>query len=124
VTTIVSSRTPAAARSTPTELLGRYRVELLELVTIAEGAAPTEPAVLRTGVDRLVENLNRDLLELYRAAETGVLKARDSAILVPAFEKLRNVLRHRDVRLCSMRDTLHKAVTGMPAMSQERRESV
>ena len=46
-----------------------------------------------------------------------------ASILVPAFERLRNVLRHRDVRLCSMRDTLHKAVTGMPTVSQGARDS-
>ena len=73
-------------------------------------------------VDALVENLNADLLTLYRAVESGALKAREAAILVPAFERLRNVLRHRDVRLCSMRDTLHKAMTGMPATSQDARD--
>jgi len=118
----VNSRTtsgqPADAPQ-PTELLVRYRTRLMELVTAAEAAAPTEPSTLRTGVDQLVDDLNVDLLVLYRAAERGALQPREAAIMLPAFERLRNVLRHRDVRLCSMRDTLHKAVTGMPPTSQD-----
>ena len=106
----------------PATLLARYRARLVELVGSAEAAAPAEPASLRAAVDLLVENLNADLLHLYRAAEQGALEARDAAILLPAFERLRNVLRHRDVRLCSMRDTLHKAVSGMPSMSQDARD--
>ncbi len=108
----------------PASLLAGYRAQLVDLVAIAESTAPAEPAMLRAAVDQLVENLNADLLNVYRAVEKGVLKARDAAILVPAFERLRNVLRHRDVRLCSMRDTLHKAVTGMPTVSQGARDSV
>lgn len=108
----------------PASLLAGYRTRLVELVTIAESTAPAEPAMLRAAVDQLVENLNADLLNVYRAAEKGVLKPRDASVLVPAFERLRNVLRHRDVRLCSMRDTLHKAVTGMPTVSQGARDSV
>lgn len=106
----------------PAALLARYRARLVELVADAEAAEPEEPAALRAAVDGLVETLNADLLHLYRAAEQGALKARDARILLPAFERLRNVLRHRDVRLCSMRDTLHKAVTGMPPMSQDARD--
>jgi hypothetical protein len=107
----------------PAELLVRYRARLMELVTAAAAAAPTEPAALRTGVDQLVDDLNVDLLILYRAAERGALQPREAAIMLPAFERLRNVLRHRDVRLRSMRDTLHKAVTGMPPTSQDARDS-
>ena len=106
----------------PAALLAQYRTRLVELIGTAEASAPSEPASLRAAVDLLVENLNADLLRLYRAVEHGALKPRDAAILLPAFERLRNVLRHRDVRLCSMRDTLHKAVTGMPSMSQDARE--
>lgn len=108
----------------PATLLATYRARLVELIGTAEASAPSEPAPLRAAVDSLVENLNADLLNLYRAVESGGLKPRDAAILLPAFERLRNVLRHRDVRLCSMRDTLHKAVTGMPSMSQDAREQV
>jgi len=118
----VSSRNPPAPAAPPpdvAQLLARYRERLLELVALAEAAAPSEPAHLRAAVDLLVENLNDDLLKIYRATEAGALKAREAAIAVPAFERLRNVLRHRDVRLCSMRDTLHKAVTGMPPASHD-----
>ena len=107
----------------PALLLAGYRTRLLDLVGSAESTAPTEPALLRAAVGQLVENLNADLLDVYRAAETGALAARDAAILVPAFERLRNVLRHRDLHLCSMRDTLHKAVMGMPTVSQVPHES-
>ncbi len=115
--TKTSGREPDAPQ--PAALLARYRARLVELLDSAEASAPSEPASLRAAVDLLVENLNADLLNLYRAVEQGALKPRDAAILLPAFERLRNVLRHRDVRLCSMRDTLHKAVTGMPSMSQD-----
>ena len=117
--TVVRAPDPAH----PASLLAVYRTRLIELIAIAESTAPSEPALLRASVDQLVENLNADLLHVYRAAETGGLVPRDAAILVPAFERLRNVLRHRDVRLCSMRDTLHKAVTGMPTVSQGAHES-
>lgn len=117
--TVVRAPDPAH----PASLLAVYRTRLIELIAIAESTAPSEPALLRASVDQLVENLNADLLRVYRAAETGKLVPRDAAILVPAFERLRNVLRHRDVRLCSMRDTLHKAVTGMPTVSQGAHES-
>ena len=120
--TKTSARAPQPLE--PVVLLATYRARLVELIGTAEAAAPSEPAPLRAAVDALVENLNADLLNLYRAVESGVLKPRDAAILLPAFERLRNVLRHRDVRLCSMRDTLHKAVTGMPSMSQDAREQV
>ena len=106
----------------PAALLAQYRRRLVDLLDIAETSAPAEPAALRAAVDLLVENLNADLLNLYRAVEHGALTPRDAAILLPAFERLRNVLRHRGVRLCSMRDTLHKAVTGMPSMSQDARD--
>lgn len=114
--TNTSARAPRPLE--PAALLARYRARLVELVENAKAAAPSEPASLRAAVDLLVENVNADLLTLYRAAEHGALKPRDAAKLLPAFERLRNVLRHRDVRLCSMRDTLHKAVTGMSSMSQ------
>ena len=116
----VSTRNPPASAAPQPDvavLLARYRDRLIELVALAEAAAPAEPAHLRAAVDLLVENLNEDLLKIYRATESGALKAHEAAIVVPAFERLRNVLRHRDVRLCSMRDTLHKAVTGMPPVS-------
>jgi hypothetical protein len=101
-----------------TILLHRYRTRLIALVEAAEAAAPAEPGELRAAVDQLVDELNANLLTLYRAAERGGLKAREAAILVPTLERLRNVLRRRDVRLCSMRDTLHKAVMTVPTASQ------
>ena len=115
--TVNSNQNAAGATATPPAaiLLIRYRTRLNALLAAAETAAPEEPGELRAAVDQLVEDLNADLLALYRAAERGILKAREAAILVPAVERLRNVLRHRDVRLCSMRDTLHKAVSGLAA---------
>ena len=106
-----------------TALLARYRARLAELLAAAESAAPSEPGELRAAVDHLVEALNADLLGLYRDAERGTLAAREAAILLPALEKLRNVLRHRDVRLRTIRDTLHKAVSAMPPTSQSGRSA-
>gem|GEM_PF-6820194 len=113
-------KTPAGApdAAPATALLARYRARLVALVDSAQAVAPTEPGELRSAVDRLVEELSADLLACYRAAERGELPAGEAAILLPALERLRNVLRHRDTRLRSIRDTLHKAVSAMAPMSQ------
>jgi hypothetical protein len=118
--TVTSPTTPAGAASAPqaSVLLARYRARLATLLAEAEAAAPVEPAALKLALDQLVEDLNADLLTVYRAAERGELAAREAAIVVPAFERLRNVLRQRDVRNGSIRDTLHKAALAMPASSQ------
>jgi hypothetical protein len=99
---------PPAAR-----LLPLYRERLAELLRYAEAASPDEPAPLRRAVDEVVDDLNADLLQLYRQAESGRLRPSDRAIVMTTLERLRNILRIRTGRAWPMRDTLHKALTGL-----------
>lgn len=108
---------PTASGSTAARLLAGYRRRLVELLGRAESAAPREPAELRLAVATLVEELNDDLLRLYRVAESGTLTRGDQMIVMPALERLRDTLRHRGSRLHAMSDTLHKAIAGLPASS-------
>ena len=66
--TLRTAEGSAAAR-----LLASYRRRLQELLGRAELASPAEPAELRLAVGELVEDLNADLLRLYRLAESGAL---------------------------------------------------
>ena len=106
---------PTPDDSAATRLLAAYRQRLLELLRHAELAAPREPAELRLAVGTLVEELNGDLLRLYRLAESGALLRSDQTIVVPTLERLRDTLRQRGARLQRMSDTLHKAVCVLPA---------
>ena len=113
---MTKNTTPRTADgSTAARLLATYRQRLLDLLGRAEEAAPGEPAELRLAVAALVEQLNDDLLRLYRLAENGTLTRSDQTIAVPALERLRDTLRHRGARLHAMSDTLHKAISGLPA---------
>jgi hypothetical protein len=113
VTKITTPRT--ADGSAAARLLASYRRRLLELLGRAELAAPREPAELRLAVATLVEQLNDDLLRLYRVAESGALTRADQMVVMPTLERLRDTLRHRGARLRPMSDTLHKAIAGLPA---------
>ncbi len=101
--------------SAATRLLTGYRRRLAELLDRAETAAPREPAELRLAVASLVDELNDDLLRLYRLAEGGTMTRGDQLVVVPALERLRDTLRHRGSRVHAMSDTLHKAISGLPA---------
>jgi hypothetical protein len=114
----VTQKNASTNSSDPVDLLTGYRDQLARLLASAEAAAPHEPPVLRAAVDSLVEALNADLLRLYRDTEARRRKSKEAAIVVPALERLRNILRHRDVRVRPMRDTLHKAVIGLPLLAQ------
>ncbi|MBS0376308.1 MAG: hypothetical protein JSR73_17145 [Proteobacteria bacterium] len=104
-------------RTTTTRLLADYRQRLAELLSRAEVAAPREPAELKLAVAALVEDLNRDLLRLYRLAEGGTLTREDQLIAMPALERLRDALRHRGARVAPISDTLHKAIATLPVGS-------
>ncbi|HUO80570.1 MAG TPA: hypothetical protein VMU00_10555 [Steroidobacteraceae bacterium] len=113
---MTKNKTSRAHPDSPaTRLLSGYRQRLLDLLGQAEAAAPREPAELRLATAELVELLNRDLLRLYRLAESGTLTNSDQTIAMPALERLRDTLRHRGSRLHAMSDTLHKALAGLPA---------
>jgi hypothetical protein len=112
---VTKNKTPGTTDgSAAARLLASYRRRLVELLGRAELAAPREPADLRLAVATLVEQLNDDLLGLYRLAEDGTLTRNDQLIAMPALERLRDTLRHRGSRLHAMSDTLHKAIAGLP----------
>ena len=111
----MNKKTRPGGNSPAAQLLTSYRQRLLDLLNRAEADAPHEPADLRLSVATLVEALNIDLLRLYRLAETGALTRSDQMIVMPALERLRDTLRHRGSRLQAMSDTLHKAISGLPA---------
>lgn len=94
-------------------LLSAYRLRLTMLLEAAESTAPLESGELKLAVGRLVEDLNADLLRLYRLAEDGALSSIERRVAMPTLERLRDTLRHRGARVRPMRDTLHKAINGL-----------
>ena len=99
---------PAAVR-----LLPLYRRRLIELLRAAEEAAPIEPAALCVAIGKVVADLNADLLGLYRRSEGGFLRRSDQGIVMPALERLRDVLRRHSMQIRPIRDTLRKAISGL-----------
>ena len=104
-----------SAMATPAALaLRSYRERLSQMLTWAENANPSEAGALRLAVARLVEELSRDLLHLYRKLEARELTGTDQTVVMPALERLRDVLRHWRMRARPLRDTLHKAIAAFP----------
>ena len=105
----------SSAMATPAALaLRSYRERLSQMLTWAETADPAEAGALRLAVARLVEELSRDLLHLYRKLEARELTSTDQTVVMPALERLRDVLRHWRMRSRPLRDTLHKAIAAFP----------
>jgi hypothetical protein len=101
--------------ATPAALaLRSYRDRLSQMLTWAESANPADAGALRLAVARLVEELSRDLLDLYRKLEDRELTGTDQTVVMPALERLRDVLRHWRMRARPLRDTLHKAIAAFP----------
>jgi len=107
-----------AAMATPAALaLRSYRERLSEMLAWAESANPAEAGALRFAVARLVEELSSDLLHFYRKLEARELTGTDQTVVLPALERLRDVLRHWRMRSRPLRDTLHKAIATCPTCS-------
>jgi hypothetical protein len=103
---------PQVGSIAATRLLAGYRARLAELLHEARLAAPAEPAAIRFALSDLVDDLNDDLLHLYRRAESQGPQPAEGNIVIAALERLRDVLRQRDRGARPMRDTLHKALGG------------
>jgi hypothetical protein len=110
---VTDKRAVATRNDDPTavRLLPLYRRRLNELLRAADEAAPGEPAALCVAIGRVVADLNADLVGLYRRSEAGVLRRFDQGIVLPALERLRDVLRRRSMQIRPIRDTLRKAIS-------------
>lgn len=97
----------------PARVLPAYRERLSELLRMAEAVAPAEPADLWRAATALVDDLNADLLTLYRRAEADGNHPGGTASVTATLERLRDILRVRSSRARPMRDTLHRALAGL-----------
>jgi len=98
------SATPAA------RALASYRARLAVLLTSIERATAPEVRTLDHAVAKLVDELSVDLLRLYQKQEHHLLIETDRAVVIPALERLRDVLRHRHRRSRPFGDTVKKAI--------------
>jgi hypothetical protein len=110
--TIGTSSAPEATPAART--LAIYRSRLAELLTRAETAAQNGDAEIHFTVSTLVDGLSGDLMRLYDEAQRGVLTQSDRAIVLPALEFMREILRHAWSRPRALRDTLNKALAAVP----------
>jgi hypothetical protein len=90
--------------------LSVYRSLLVNLLTRAEGQGRADEAAIGLAFARLVDGLGADLVQLYQDQAQGLLSESDRLIVLPALERMRNVLRRAHRRTLSLRDTLHKAL--------------
>jgi hypothetical protein len=96
--------TPAA------RALANYRTRLAEILRLTDTATPAQFRALNLAVAHLVDELSHELLLLYQQREHHALTDTDRAIVMPALERVRDVLRHRQRRSRPLHDTLHKAI--------------
>ncbi len=87
-----------------------YRSLLANLLARAEGKDRADEAAIGLAFARLVDSLGADLVQLYQDQALGQLSESDRLIVLPALERMRNVLRRAHRRTISLRDTLHKAL--------------
>lgn len=83
------------------DLIHRYRRMLLELLGQEEG--------LERAVATLLDRLTLDLMAFYNRAENGSSSALERNTIVPALERMREILRHRHKRGQSTREAVRKA---------------
>jgi hypothetical protein len=101
--------TPAAVA------LAAYRERLVGILTSIESADSPGPRVLHIAVAQLLENLSHNLAHLYLQRGSPELSDTDQAIVIPALERMRDVLRHRRRPSNRLSDTLHEAIAAYPA---------
>lgn len=95
--------------------LSIYRIRLEELLARAEEGSEYEEAKVRYTLGTLIEQLSTDLMFLYYESARGGLTDGDRAIVLPALERIRDVLRRAHRRPLPLRDALHKAIAAMPS---------
>lgn len=91
-------------------VLASYRERLVRILETLNDGTPAAQDVARRATTDLVEQLNADLLSLYRRRERGTLDDSAADSLVPVLEKVRDLLRFRTVRKRPVADTLQRAV--------------
>lgn len=94
--------------------LSIYRVRLEDLLTRVEDGSGEEQTNVRFALGTLIEQLSTDLMFLYYESARGGLTEDDRSIVLPALERIRDVLRRAHRRPVSLRDALHKAIAAMP----------
>jgi len=96
-----------------------YRSLLVNLSTWAEGHEEQDAQAGRDGREqvaiglafaRLVDSLAADLVQLYQEESSGRLSESDRLLVLPALERMRNVLRRAQRPTRSLRDTLRNAL--------------
>jgi hypothetical protein len=98
-------------------LLLSYRTQLADLLTRAEAAGRNAESEINHAVGTLLWQLSIDLIELYQEAARGALTHSDTVTVVPALERMRDVLRSARRHPRPLRDILHKAIATIAANS-------
>jgi hypothetical protein len=93
--------------------MARYRQRIRALLDVAE-RSPEAGARLEALAYDLAEELNADLLRLYTLGAAGQLAAVERITVLPALERLRDILRFRGRSPRSLRDVLQKASAELP----------
>lgn len=101
-------------------LLSRYRQKISTLLDLAE-RSPESAAHLEAQAYDLAEDLNTDLLRLYSLSAAGKLATVERLTVLPALERLRDILRFRGRSHRSLRDVLQKASAELPDSGGGRR---
>jgi hypothetical protein len=94
--------------------LSIYRMRLEDLLTRIEDGGGEEEANIRFTLGTLIDQLSTDLMFLYYESARGGLTEDDRSIVLPALERIRDVLRRAHRRPVPLRDALHRAIAAMP----------
>ena len=92
-------------------------MRLEDLLTRIEDGGGEEEVNIRFTLGTLIDQLSTDLMFLYYESARGALTEDDRSIVLPALERIRDVLRRAHRRPVPLRDALHKAIAAMPGNS-------
>lgn len=96
--------------TTAARMLVEYRAALADLLARSESAGRKMEAEISHAVGTLLWQLSIDLIELYKESARGALARSDTTTVLPALERIRDVLRNARRYPRPLRDTLHKAI--------------
>lgn len=99
--------------ATAQAILRRYRSALRSAIDLAEQSTGLGPRDVERAIATILDELNRDLMALYRRVEGGRASASEVCVLIPNLERLRTILRFRNRRRRTAIETLHDASTGL-----------
>jgi len=95
--------------------LSLYRARLKDLLDQVDNSDGHGEANIRFSLGTLIEQLSTELMLLYYESTRGGLVHSDQTIVLPALERMRDVLRRAHRRPLPLRDALHKAIAAMPS---------